>query len=212
MEILLGMGVHPHLWLWLLPVCQTLAVLTLPPSVPQLNRKWHRLRGQKCCSFSRAGFPCCWQVGTGSGPPSSTVWLQSSSLWNTDELVTLHNSFSKESCVDCGGDDSHEWEVEVASHTSELGKTVCIPLGSRIGQLALATMLGFPGSAAQLGTRQVEGSPWLQHPHFWAGLFTEGRLKCLSKALKQTFNSGYSLFHFSHTSSWAEEWNSSAAS
>lgn len=47
----------------------------------------------------------------------------------------------------------------MASLTSELGETVCIPLGyplrifpSRTGQMALAAVLGFSGDTGEVGT------------------------------------------------------------
>lgn len=75
----------------------------------------------------------------------------------------------------------------MASHTSELGETICIPLGSRIGQMALATALGFSGSTGQVGAsllpEQVKGSLWPQYTHFRAGLLTEGSLMLPSRAI-----------------------------
>lgn len=68
--------------------------------------------------------------------------------------------------------------------------------------MALARVLGFSGNRGQVGTsllpKQMKGSLWLQHTHFRAGLLTDaaplqGNLKCFSKALQPTFNSGYSL-------------------
>lgn len=72
----------------------------------------------------------------------------------------------------------------MASLPSELGEPVCIPLGSRIGQRALARVLGCSGNTGQAGTsllpKEMKSSLWFQHT---AGLLTEGSVVLPSRAI-----------------------------
>lgn len=77
-------------------VCQTLAVLTLPPSLPQLRRKWHRLRGKKWFSCSSSGYPTAGRWGSAQGSFKQSVTAEPARFgthmnWSHFTIPSLRN-------------------------------------------------------------------------------------------------------------------------